>query len=58
MGGPVGWGQFAWWPRFAAHLRTLRLTTLGLERCRRIGLRRWISLPMAQRQMVVSPSGS
>ena len=58
MGGPVGCGQLAWWARFAAHLRTLRLTTLGLERSRRIGLRRPRSLAMAQRQIVVSPSGS
>ena len=58
MGGPVGWGQFAWWARFAAHLRTLRLTTLGLERCLRIGLRRPRSLSMAQRQILLSPWGS
>ena len=40
MGGPVGCGQAVWWARFAAHFKTLRLTTLGLERLRRMWLRR------------------
>ena len=58
MGRPVGCGQAVWWARFAAHFKTLRLTTLGLERLRRMGLRRWRSLMMAQCQIVVSASGS
>jgi hypothetical protein len=46
----AGCGHRVCWVRFAAHLRTLRLTTRGLARARRTGLRRWASFPMAHCQ--------
>jgi hypothetical protein len=42
-----GWGHGLWCERLAAHLRTLRLTTRGLARRRRLGLIRWVSLVIA-----------
>ena len=42
-GGPVDWGQVAWWERLTCHLGILRLMTRGAERRRRAGLRRAIS---------------
>jgi hypothetical protein len=46
----AGCGHRVCWVRLAAHLRTLRLTTRGLARARRTGLRRWASFPMAHCQ--------
>ena len=52
----VGWGHWRWWERLAAHLSTLRLTTRGLARIRRAGLRRPRSLPMAHSHRAVTAS--
>jgi hypothetical protein len=46
-GGPVGWGQSAWWARLTCHLGILRLIRRGLVRRRRRGLSRWQSWAMA-----------
>jgi hypothetical protein len=46
----AGCGHRVCWARLAAHLRTLRLTTRGLARARRTGLRRWASFPIAHCQ--------
>jgi hypothetical protein len=50
----VGCGHRRWWERLAAHLSTLRLTTRGLARMRRAGLRRPTSLPTAHCQSAVT----
>jgi hypothetical protein len=52
----AGCGHRVWWERLAAHLRTLRLTTRGLARARRAGLRRWVSFPMAHCQRAATVS--
>jgi hypothetical protein len=57
VGGCCGFGQRVWWLRFAAHLRILRLTTRGLGRCRRAGLRCLLSQLIAQYQIVSEFSG-
>ncbi len=49
-GGPAGWGQRAWRARLTCQLTYLRLTTRGLDRCRRGGLSRWASLRTAWNQ--------
>ncbi len=49
-GGPVGWGQLAWWARLTCHLGILRLISRGFDRIRRAGLRRAQIMVMARRQ--------
>jgi len=49
-GGPVGWGQLAWRARLTCQRGILRLMRWGLERGRRVGLRRRHSSVMARRQ--------
>ena len=49
MGGLVGWGQLVWRDRLTCHFTYLRLTSRGLERRRRAGLRRAASSPMTRR---------
>jgi hypothetical protein len=47
VGGPSGWGQWRWRARLTCHLGILRLMRRGLERWRRMGLRRAQSSAMA-----------
>lgn len=57
MGVPVGWGQWRWRARLTCHLGILRLMSRGLERSRRLGLRRRHSRMIARAQPALVASG-